>query len=294
LLERTQYKFLEKKVKSKFNIVWNFENSRFYNFNFLQGSVLKIYHQVDLNQNFHPLTAARTADIVFCTTEFIKQSLEVANKPVFKITHGFSGHLATGAKSIIEKNECVIEKISKVKACYIGNLDIPYLHIELLKKLIAENPEVDFYFVGPYSKSGTFFKELSSYKNVVLKGFVKAFEISDYLDRSDILLLIYKSEEFKEQLSNPHKLMEYLASGKIVVATYTDEYKNYRDLLSMADRSEEIPGLFQLAKSRLAEYNSVPAMKDRIRFALDNTYEQQVNRIEHLIKHHVRKVIRQE
>ena len=52
------------------------------------GDRLKIYHQVDLNQNFHVREAAHRADICFCTTDFIKRDIIPYNDKVYKIHHG--------------------------------------------------------------------------------------------------------------------------------------------------------------------------------------------------------------
>ena len=68
-------------------MVWLFENSRFFDLAFA-GERLKIYHQVDLNQNFNPKTAAATADICFCSSDRIKERILPFNALVHKIHHG--------------------------------------------------------------------------------------------------------------------------------------------------------------------------------------------------------------
>ena len=59
----TEKKWLEKledKIGQRFTTVWLFENSRFYDMSFAERR-LKIYHQVDLNQNFHVREAASSS-----------------------------------------------------------------------------------------------------------------------------------------------------------------------------------------------------------------------------------------
>ena len=70
-MERSWLQQLESVVGVAIDVVWLFENSRFFDMRFA-GHRLKIYHQVDLNQNFNPATAARTADICFCTSDGIR------------------------------------------------------------------------------------------------------------------------------------------------------------------------------------------------------------------------------
>ncbi len=55
--------------------------------------------------------------------------------------------------------------------------------------------------------------------NVKWWGRVDSGYITCILKQSDILLLTYKAEEYREQLASPHKLLEYLNSGRVTVAT---------------------------------------------------------------------------
>ncbi|MDQ7085039.1 MAG: hypothetical protein Q9M36_08940 [Sulfurovum sp.] len=51
-IQRKWLKKVERNIGKQFDTVWLFENSRFYDMGFADDR-LKIYHQVDLNQNFH-------------------------------------------------------------------------------------------------------------------------------------------------------------------------------------------------------------------------------------------------
>ena len=86
-IEARWLKKLEKQIGCSFDVIWLFENSRFYNMEFASKR-LKIYHQVDLNQNFHVSEAASSADICFCTTEYILNAIKPWNQKVYKIHHG--------------------------------------------------------------------------------------------------------------------------------------------------------------------------------------------------------------
>lgn len=241
--------------------------------------VLTIYHQVDLNQDFHPQLAAKTADICFCTTDFIKEKLLKYNNKVYKLHHGVS------SSAFFEKSDFLPEdrSIKKIRVAYIGSLDIPYLDIELLKGLVEKFPNVEFLLVGPYQKEGEIHQLLSTFKNVNFTGTVDSDKIKYYLKDSDILLLCYKAEIFREQLANPHKMMEYLASGNTVVATYTDEYKDKGQLLLMSETNKDLPDLFQYAIEHLPELNSCERKEKRIAFAMEHTYDKQLNKIEEFI-----------
>jgi glycosyltransferase involved in cell wall biosynthesis len=273
------YNAIQREAGVKFDVIWNFENSRFYDLRFAPREVLKIYHQVDLNQNFHPQVAAKTADICFCTTDLILSDLKRFNLHSYKIHHGVSEN------AFMEKpppNEEIANDTGTLTALYIGSLDMPYIDLDAAETLVRTFPGVNFFFVGPYEKEGDFFQRMQRYRNCFFKGRVRSEELKQYTMQSDILLVFYKERYHKDQ-ANPHKLMEYLASGKVVVATYTGEYRETEGLLVMSKKNEDLPGLFQYAMDHLGELNSCEQRQRRIDYARQNTYDKQLNKIENFI-----------
>jgi hypothetical protein len=108
---------------------------------------------------------------------------------------------------------------------------------------------------------------------------VESSVIKNYLAESDVLLVCYKANEYREQLASPHKMMEYFASGKVIVATYTDEYKDKRHLLAMADSIDEYVAKFDEVVKNLSIYNSSERQVERIEFAREHTYCRQIEKI---------------
>jgi hypothetical protein len=269
-INRIFLKKLELVAKVRIDIVWNFENSRLYDMRFANNR-LKIYHQVDLNQDFHVRAAASSADICFCTTDYIKQKIIQYNKNSFKIHHGVSD------ESFLE-NSYPSTNIHPV-ATLVGNLDISYFDLDLFEKLVLRYEYVHFNLIGTYLQQGLTYKKLSKYQNVQFIGKVESSLIKEYLAKSDILLVCYKANEFKEQLASPHKMMEYLASGKVILTTYADEYKDKCNLLLMANSSVDYLMHFDDAVSKIDFYNSRDKMNERILYAKENTYARQLERI---------------
>lgn len=274
---------LESILGCEIDAIWLFENSRFYDMRFA-GERLKIYHQVDLNQDFHPETAAATADICFCTTDFIRDRLLPHNPRVFKIQHG----LAQPASPVEPPSSMAAHfTYARPHAVYIGNLDMLYLDADLLADTARRFPAVRFHFVGGYSDGGALRRVAGALPNVVWWGKVESKVIPAILERADVLLVIYKADIYREQLASPHKFMEYFASGKTIVATYTDEYKDKRHLLEMVDASEDYIATFGRVIGDLAEYNSPSRQAERKAFAQAHTYEKQLERIWDLVAAHV-------
>jgi glycosyltransferase involved in cell wall biosynthesis len=282
--ERRFLRKLEQIVRKKIDVVWNFENSRFFDLRFAGKHVVKIYHQVDLNQNFNPKLAAETADIVFAVNEPICKSLIAFTPKVYKIPHGYhppdagiQNHKAFEKwKSYGERNNLI--------AVYVGNLDSFYLDNQLFQNLIRSNPQVRFVLVGPYETNNSLYQEFRSSSHVHFTGRLSFSEIASFLDAADVLLILYRSDEFPEYVATSHKVLEYLASGKVIVSSFMQDYTAHKDLLVMANKNADIPDLFRDVTQNIDAYNKDELMAKRKVFALNNTYSMQLNRIVEKIK----------
>src|SRR5690606_6587329 len=98
-----------------------------------------------------------------------------------------------------------------------------------------------------------------------------------------ILLLCYKSDLYPEQLASSHKLMEYLGSGKVIVATCVKEFLHHKDIIQMTEHDEQLPALMLETLSNLVRYNHPLLVGRRKAFARENTYAKQIERIESII-----------
>lgn len=271
---------LEAKTGLRIDVIWLFENSRFYDMSFA-GPRLKIYHQVDLNQNFHPEISARSADICLFSSDLILRQLESFNEHSYFIQHGVA--VTTSVPLIPSKIPAFSQKY-RPRVAYVGNLNIPYLDVEVFVAVVKSQPCVEFHLVGCIDHNSLLYQSLCEYSNVVWWGQVRSDLIPTILAEMDILMLCY-SQQYEKQVSNPHKIMEYLASGKTIVATYTDQYRNSEDLLVMCDAgsNEDYVQLFDSVLLNLYHYNSPEMMAARRAYAGKHTYPRQVERIKSLL-----------
>jgi len=191
---------VEHLAEASIDIVWNFENSRFYDMGFA-GERLKLYHQVDLNQNFHHETAAMTADNVFCTSRLIYKRLLPFNKRLKIIQHGVQ------LSKIAPELEAKLFKSDQINCLYVGNLSMEYIDRDLLRRCIQTYPQILFHFVGGFRKNDPFRNELAELENVILHGKVESSRIVSIIANTDISLVTYQIKHFEDQ-SNPHKMME--------------------------------------------------------------------------------------
>lgn len=266
---------VERAAGHPIDIVWNFENSRFFDLRFA-GDRLKIYHQVDLNQDFHPLVAARTADVCLCTTDIIRERLRPARREVHKIHH------ATVVPNPAPEPEDFGP--GRTHAVCIGNLDIVYLDVEALGRLVVAHPDVLFHFVGSAAPEGPLRRCCGQAANVRFWGKQPFQRIPALLAGADVLLVAYRAEPYRDQLASPHKFMEYFLSGRVVVCSYTDEYKDKTHLVEMAGPDEAIDGLFARVLADLPTHNAPERVAARRAFALAHSYDRQLDRIARIVR----------
>lgn len=274
---------LERLAGCRIEVIWLFENSRFFDLRFA-ASRLKIYHQVDLNQDFHPSIAAQTADICFCTSELIRQRLLPYNTRSYCLQHGV---YPVKDPIALSKEQRQRFSDSQPNIMYVGNLDMAYIDCELLALIVRKHPEVVFHFVGGYSRQGGLRRQIDSVIGVYWWGKVSSVLIPALLEQADVLMVCYQENHHRDQ-SNPHKMMEYLASGRTIVATYTEEFTQHRDLLAMSASGSNAgyAELFATVLTQLSTYNSPRRIAARRAFAVNYTYPKQLARIQALLLQH--------
>jgi len=271
-----EFKRIEVLCKVSVEIIWSFDNSVFYNFNALPKSVLKISHIVDLTQNFQMKTAAKTADFCFGSSRYIVSLLKRYQLKSYFIHHG-SQCLVCRDK----EDEIRLPGKNNIKVFYAGNLDIKYLRWDLLEELIDEYSYLDFIFAGRQNT----FRPVYNKSNAYYLGVLPSSDLLKYYHASDILLLAYDSDKYLEQLANPHKMMDYLCAGKVVVATKTIEFEESAnsELIAMSENNSEYKLLFNNVVLNLNYWNSQKLISKRKTFARANSYPRQIERIESII-----------
>lgn len=277
-VERRFLKKVEEVANVKFDVVINFENSRFFDMGFA-GNRVKIYFQVDENQDFHPGEAAATADLALAINAEILDIIKPYNKCSYKLSHSFQGKLSHQALDVMEGRFVYRRPAGRLTAMYVGNLDNMYIDINLFDDVVKQNPEVDFAMVGPCKRDREMYRRLSVYPNVRFLDSRPFHEIPDLLSTADLLIVAYG----RNFTSSSHKMLEYLGSGKAVVCTCMSELGVNSNLVYMSLTYEDFLQNFKSAIAQIGEANAPEKMKARIRYALDHTYDSQLDRMEELL-----------
>lgn len=270
----------------QFDIIWSFTPLLYWDLK-VWKSIKYLYHTVDFHPHaqFEHLTC-KSADAVVGIADLIINPLRSFNERVFKIGHGadingFENSVATPQLGHPEKTQIG----------YIGNFhnNIDY---DLLLKIAKEHTEVEFQLIGPYENSNLSdrnttkppaFQTLFDLEHVHFVGPVPSNELIGYMNQFDINLVLFKDEKRKIHC-NPHKMMGYFYSGKIIVSSYIDEYKDNRELLSMVDSNDEISQIFKDTLNNLSSLNKEEFMNARKAYALNNSYAHRIDQITKLVE----------
>ena len=292
-LQRINVKFILKKIKTKIDIVWCFDTNLFSNLSIFNCD-MTIYHPVDNITGGNQKQLLKTSDFVFSVSNVIIDDLKKKydKKEAVFINHGLSEYFI----NITNKQQVSVKKKS-ISAYFVGNVLLSSLDRNITKKIIEENENINFIFIGSYLYSqsnivGTkekgiesFISFLKKHNNVFLKGAMHPEVVAKEIQKADVFLILIDPQKDINKGSNSHKILEYFSTGKAIVANHISTYADKRDLFEMVDEmhNDYLPILFKKVINNLDYYNSPELQKKRIEFALDNTYEKQIERIEKII-----------
>ena len=287
ILRKRFHKNLANKIIDSINvsidITWSFDPSSFQYMSAF-GAQLNIFHPVDVHRNRFEIAIARNADLIIATSDNILERYKGVNKPKLKVNHGIADYFLETKKL----SKSFINSPNKVNVGLIGNLHYSFLDCETLIDIIKNNYGVDFYFIGPTGKSNLsnslrneqFVSYLKLAPNAFLLGSILSEDLPSYLREFDLFLICYTGDKNIAEMANPHKILEYLSTGKPVVSHYIDEYRDHRDIICMADDNKSLPELFFYVIHNLSKYNLSELIEKRKNLAENNTYSFQIIRIE--------------
>ncbi len=282
-------KKLLREINVPIDIVWSFDLVNLYPLRFF-GNAYKIFHPVDEPLTRESIAAAKGAEIIFSVTTEIIEKYHAYRVPKHFINHGvLEEFIAAETQSF---------RGQPIRVGFSGNLLRGDIDRTVLLQIIRENELCIFEFWGSFSQAQgniggvedddvkSFVQALRTSPNVVLHGAVSPAALAEELKRMDAFLICYDVKRDQSRGTNYHKVMEYVATGKVIVSNNITTYKNLPDLVQAVasrDNNAALPDLFKKVMANLQVYNSADMVQKRIAFAQDNTYSAQITRIEQLI-----------
>lgn len=262
----------------KVDVVWSFDTSRMLHLK--KEGRLVIRHPVDLLMVRGGKGTFSDADLLLTTSGAIATELDklAGAAPVLNIGHGLD------ARWLAHSPHQPAQPAGKrILATCAGNMAIRFMDWEVIHKEVMDHQDIDFRFIGPYQPTPTdpWFEQVFNASNTEFTGFMPPADLVQELLRSDLLFYCYRADKWPEQLSNPHKVLEYLAAGNPVVGSYTSEYEGkHPKLIAMARHRWDHPELLSDVLRNLGEWNSPELREARISFARSRTMEVQLALVE--------------
>lgn len=291
-LMRKQVKDILSVINKPVDIIWSFDLGNLYPLHLFNKQSYKIFHPVDEPSDKLSIQAAEGADIVFSVTREILEKYKHLPVPRHFVNHGLAEEFLMPGPSIVEMAG------RPIQVGLSGNLLRIDLDRNILLQIVRENPAVQFNFYGSYTLAQSnigggedkatisFISSLQSFSNVILHGTLPALALAKALQQMDALLICYDIKRDQSKGTNYHKVMEYLSSGKVIIANNISTYRDQPDMVRMTksrENNDELPQLFKETISNLDVYNSPEMQQKRINYAKQNTYSQQLDKIESLL-----------
>ncbi|MDQ7092679.1 glycosyltransferase family 1 protein [Desulfosporosinus sp. PR] len=206
----------------------------------------------------------QNADLIFCSSQSIYDYFHPRHPQVHLVPNGVDYvHFASGPNKRPRDLP-----LGKPIIGYSGAI-APWVNWDLLKKVIEENPEFNFIFIGAFFQLHKF--PLKN-KNVYYLGLKSYHELPDYFHYFDVGLIPFLQTEMTKGC-NPIKLYEYYAAGIQVLATPLPE------LLSVPKINlESNPHLFSLRLRHLLE-ESDSGKPQRMAYAQANDWAERTGRM---------------
>jgi glycosyltransferase involved in cell wall biosynthesis len=274
------------------DLIWSFDLGNLFPLPFFDKSIFKIFHPVDEPRDQQAIEAAQGADILFSVTLEILEKYKAFPVPAFFINHGLADAFLLGTTYSVSTGEPIKVGIS-------GNLMRPDLDRKILLQIIGENPTVIFHFYGSFAiaqsnigaagdmATETFIRSLKAFSNVSFHGVLKTEELAKELTAMDTFLICYDINKDQSKGTNYHKVLEYISTGKVIVANNITTYQGMENLVVMTvsrENNNDLPALFSQVMQKLPEYNSELLFDERRTFAFNNTYKKQVSRINSILE----------
>lgn len=285
-LLRWQINRLLKLVGKPIQIVWSFDPFRFQDLNLFKAA-FTIFHSADYIDSKWDLYIAKRVELVLATSEKILERYQNINVPKYNIGHGLSNYFINPISKVpisFERNS------NRIAVGYCGNMLMQYLDRPLLSKIIRENQHMDFYFIGPYTynnlttsisdEATSFVEFLKNQSNCFLLGPKPSSQLFWYLRQVDILLVCYQPDS----IAYPHKILEYLSTGRVVVSNYLSEFDSYPGVVIMSTVTKDLSRVLYEVAMNLDNYNHEDAANNRIAFANDRSYKNKILEVENLLQ----------
>jgi hypothetical protein len=222
---------------------------------------------------------ASNADAIVLVSRSMEQYLPGTSPKALHIPHG-----TAVAQDV---NAPVPDLRPGIRLGYVGNMALRYLDLGAFLSIARKHPECTIYFIGPMGghlggqgpSEPLIWSTLLAMPNVVWAGPVPSTSIPSWLRAMDLLLISYDSARFPNETAHPHKVLEYLQSGKAILSSHLKDFVAYDKLMVMMPPGRPISDGIDEALDALPFLNSSNEQEQRRTAVRGSTYEKHVGTI---------------
>ena len=272
------------------DIVWSFDFSDTMPVRLFPASLFKIFMPVDEPQMPEGMQVAEGANVVMSVTTEILSKYDSYKLPSLFVNHG--------VKDVFLSNGNDYTVGDKKQVGLSGNFLRADIDWECLLSIVKAHADVTFNFYGAfgassgnlasYAHSGNeeYRKVFKALANVQIHGVVASDSLAEELKRMDAFLICYDIQKDFSGGTNYHKVLEYMATGRVIISNNITTYDDERGLVEMPSErnNSKLPELFSKVINNLDYYNNTEQMRKRIAFAKQHTYAANLERIEEFLE----------
>lgn len=289
LLFKHHVKNIYKSIGKQVDVIWSFDYSNALPLAAFPGNAYKIFMPVDEPQKPHGILAAKSADVILSVTNEILNKYDGYNVPKMFVNHGVSD-VFIGTEEISATSEGLNVGLS-------GNFLRKDIDWATLYDIVSKHKDITFNFYGAFDKAGAnlsdinmdhiddYREKVKNATNTILHGIVGTSDLATGLNGMDAFLICYDIDRDHSSGTNYHKVMEYLATGKVIVSNNITTYSDRPDLVLMPEErnNQNLFALFSGVIAQVDEHNAMDKQAARRSYACEHTYANNIKRIEQFI-----------
>ncbi len=283
-IEAAQLRKLAEACGGPFDVLWNFDLYRFRSLVKCKDAGHRIQHVMDLRRPADLVEPASHADLVIVVSPSMAEGLNDLTVRILKLPHAWMPRKPVSMQ--------LPSFPPGPRLGYLGNLAMRAIHWPSILEIARRQPDAQLFLMGPLS--GAFGEDakldqhiedaLRALPNVHFTGPLPYDHVPLWLEAMDILLIAYDSEALGAPATSSHKLLEYLASGPVVLSSYLEDHADLSDLLVMAKPEQPIMDLFATVIADHDALNAPERKEARKAFAASRTYAENLRRINDLLQ----------